>query len=172
MVDGVRPLLELAGILACAGLVGGVLLGRFRQGFVRLQLALMTHGRGAADDEDHDDEERGHDDDDEQVLLQEIHHSGQDVVFEPDHGGGDGVGEVGSSGRSGDQVRGRPSREGCREEELQLCFIAAAVHGRVEQRTGSAAAAQQRQQAQQAHPGEQRRQGGAHLQLEGQQQPS
>lgn len=97
-VHGVRPLLELAGILARAGFFGRLLPGWFGQGLVCLQLALVAHGGGAADDEDHDDEERGHNDDDEQVLLEEIHHPAQDIVFEPDHGGADAVGEVGSSG--------------------------------------------------------------------------
>lgn len=164
VVHGVRPLLELAGILARAGFFARVLLGGFGRRLVRLQLALVAHGGGAADDENHDDEERGHDNDDEQVLLEEVHHSAQDVVFEPDHGGGDAVGGVGSSGCSGDQVSGQPSGEGRGEEELRLGFIAAAVHGQVEERTGSTRSAQQ------AHAGEQRHQGGAHLHLEGQQQ--
>lgn len=168
VVDGVRPLLELARVLARARFFRRVPLGRFREGLVRLQLALVTHGRGAADDEDHDDEERGHHDDDEQVLLQEIHHPGQDVVLQPDHGGGYAVGEFGRSGRGGDQVSGRSGRGGRGEEELQLCLIAAAVHGRVEERTGSTPSTEE---GEQAHTGEQRHQGGPHLRLEHQQQP-
>lgn len=160
MVDSVRPLLELARVLASACFVRSVLPGWIRKGFVGLQLALMTHGRGAADDEDHDDEKRGHDNNDEQILLQEIHYSGQDKVFQTDHGGGDGVGEVGSASRSGD---GNRCSSGGRywKKEFQFCFITTAVHGHVvEQRSSMTHTTPQREQG---HTGDERNQTGLHL---------
>lgn len=103
VVHRVRLFLELAGGLAPSSFFACVLPGGVRKGLVSLQLALVTHGRGTADDEDHDNEEGGNDDDDEQVFLQEVHHSGQDEVFQADHGGGDGVGDGGGEvGRLGD----------------------------------------------------------------------
>lgn len=160
MVDSVRPLLELARVLASACFVRSILPGWVRKGFVGLQLALMTHGRGAADDEDHDDEKRGHDNNDEQILLQEIHYSGQDKVFQTDHGGGDGVGEVGSASCSGDGNR-CSSGERCWKKEFQFCFITTAVQGYVvEQRSGMTHTTPQREQG---HTGDERNQAGLHL---------
>lgn len=117
----------------------------------------MAHSRRTADDEDQDYQERGHNDDDEEVLLQEVHYSAEDEVFEADYGGGDGVGEAGrlSDYRHIDRLSGG---EGRWEEEPQLGFIAAAVHGDVvEERTGVAA------QTQQGHRGHSEKQGGTHL---------
>lgn len=146
MVDSVRPLLELARILVSSSFVRHILPGRMRRRLVGLQLALVTHGRSTADDENHDDEKRGHDNDDEQMLLQEVHHSAQDKVLQADHGGGDGVGEGGSASGSAD-VNRCSGGERSREKELQLCFIATAVHRHVvEQRAGVTHAAPEGEQ--------------------------
>lgn len=160
VVDSVGPILELVWILASACFISRILPGWIRRRFVRLQLALVTHGRGTTDDEDHDDEKGGHDDDDEQILLQEVHYSGQDEVLQADHGGGDGVGEGGSSSSSGDVSR-CSSGEGGWEKELQLCLIAAAVHGYVvEHRSGVTNTAAQWEQS---HAGDERNRAGLHL---------
>lgn len=106
MVHGIGPLMEITGILICH-----VLPGWISSGLVGLQLPFLTHSRSTADDEDHDDEKRGDYNDDQHVLLQEVHHSGQDKVLQADHGGGDGVLQGGGYSRCVDVDR-FPCREG------------------------------------------------------------
>lgn len=160
MVNSVRPLLELAWVFAYTGFIGNILPGWIRKGFVGLQLALMTHGRGAADDENHDDEKRGHNNNNEQILLQEIHNPGQDEVFQTDHGSGYGVGEVGRSSGSGDGSRSS-SGERYWKKQFQFCFITTAIHGYVvEKRSGVTHTTPQREEG---HTGDKRNQARLHL---------
>lgn len=147
VVHGVWFLLELTRVLASSGFTGSILFGFAREGLVSLQLALMAHGERTANDEDQNNKKRGNNDDDEQVLLQEVHHSAQDKIFQADHGGGDGVGEAGRRSGSRD-FGGRSCGKGGGENELQLGFVAAAVHRYVvEQRTAVAQTAAQPEQS-------------------------
>lgn len=127
VVHRIRFLLGLTRVLASSSFASSMLPGRVRKGLVSFQLALMAHGVRTANDEDQNNKKRGDNNDDEKVLLQEIHHSAQNKVFEADHGGGDGVAEAGRLSGCSD-MNGRSGGEGGWENELWLCFITTAVH--------------------------------------------